>query len=198
MGPQAGPLGPQTGPGGQPVDPGLVGSEDARARALRRCVAAGRIHTRRHLKLARKGSPATRARSRAHLRGHRRTLRKRCLRRFGRKPGRVTKLRARPTSSGAVLLRFRAPGTNQKLPPAARAYMIKQSTTPIRSRRDFRRARTLCSGYCRFTPTSVGARLTLTVTDLQPRTTYYYSVAARDNVSLRLGPRSRGVRARTL
>jgi len=37
----------------------------------------------------------------------------------------------------------------------------------------------------------------LTVNDLRLRTTYFYAVAARDNVSHRLGPRSRAVRIRT-
>jgi hypothetical protein len=39
--------------------------------------------------------------------------------------------------------------------------------------------------------------MTLTITNLRPRTTYYYSVAARDNVSNRRGPRSATVRVRT-
>ncbi len=35
------------------------------------------------------------------------------------------------------------------------------------------------------------------VTDLRPRTTYFYAVDARDNVSGRTGPRSTTVKART-
>jgi hypothetical protein len=43
----------------------------------------------------------------------------------------------------------------------------------------------------------VGGRIALTVTHLQANRTYYYAVAARDNVSGRLGPRSRTVEAKT-
>jgi phosphodiesterase/alkaline phosphatase D-like protein len=37
----------------------------------------------------------------------------------------------------------------------------------------------------------------LTITDLRPRTTYFYAVAARDNVSGRAGPRSPTTKTRT-
>lgn len=52
-------------------------------------------------------------------------------------------------------------------------------------------------GTRRFAEIGLNAQLSLTVTDLRPRTTYYYTVAARDNVSGRLGPRSRTVGVRT-
>lgn len=67
----------------------------------------------------------------------------------------------------------------------------------MRSARDLRRAQTLCKGNCRFSVSQVGEKVTLTVTDLRPNTTYYYAVAARDNVSGRLGRRSTVVRVRT-
>jgi phosphodiesterase/alkaline phosphatase D-like protein len=43
----------------------------------------------------------------------------------------------------------------------------------------------------------IGMCVTLTITHLQPHTTYYYSIAARDNVTARPGPRSRTVHATT-
>jgi hypothetical protein len=97
-----------------------------------------------------------------------------------------------------VDLRFIAPGSDGAKPPAARTYLIKQSRSPIRGARDFRRAQTLCKGRCHFSGvTEVGATIKLTVTDLRRGTIYYYAVAARDNVSGRLGRRSRVVKSRT-
>ena len=119
------------------------------------------------------------------------------FKRYGRTPGRVVTLSARPLSRTKIVLTFLAPGTNGRRAPPARAYLVEQSTKPIRGSRGFRRGRTLCRGSCRFLVTRVGARLRLTITDLRPRTTYYYAIAARDNVSRRLGPRSRTVRVRT-
>jgi hypothetical protein len=95
------------------------------------------------------------------------------------------------------VLSFKAAGSDGDRPPAARSYVVKQSLGPIRSRRGFSRAQTLCKGRCRFPAITIGAELTLTVKDLDRRATYYYAVAARDNVSGRLGPRSRTVRVRT-
>jgi phosphodiesterase/alkaline phosphatase D-like protein len=43
----------------------------------------------------------------------------------------------------------------------------------------------------------VGTLQRLTVTDLRPGTTYYYSVAARDNVTRKVGRRSRAAKAKT-
>ena len=102
-------------------------------------------------------------------------------------------------SRTSVLLSFRAAGSDGSRPPAARSYLVKQSRRPIRSSRAFRRAQSLCNGSCRLLPpaASLGGEVTLRVTDLRPRTTYYYAVAARDNVSRRLGPRSRAVSVRT-
>jgi len=143
---------------------------------------------------------AERARAlRACLRGRRgRAARRRaCLRRHGRTPGRVTTLSAKATGKRRIVLRFRAPGSDGADPPAARTYLIKQSRRPIRNARAFRRARALCRGTCRFSVTELGAKVSLKVTGLRRRRTYHYAVAARDNVSARLGRRSRSVKART-
>jgi len=146
-------------------------------------------------------SQAKRAKAmRACLRGvtRRATRRRRlCLRRFGRTPGRVTTLRADATGSRQIKLRFLAPSSDGSNPPAARKYQIKQAFRPIRSARDFRRARPLCKGSCRFDVTDLRAKLTLTITDLRRRRTYFYAIVARDNVSGRPGRRSKTIRVRT-
>jgi len=123
--------------------------------------------------------------------------RRSCRKRHGRTPGRVTTLRARATGRRAITLSFRTTGTDASRPPAARRYLIKQSRRPIRSGRDFRRARSLCNGACSFEVTDVGEPITLTVTDLRRRSGYSYAVAARDNVSARAGRRSKAVQQRT-
>lgn len=123
--------------------------------------------------------------------------RRSCLAQYGRTPGGVTALRARAISRSRVVLTFRAPGSDGSRAPAARAYLITQSRRPIGRGGAVRGARALCKGACRFTVTAVGAEIKLTITNLRPRITYYYSVAARDNVSDRLGPRSGTVRIRT-
>ncbi len=145
-----------------------------RARALHRCLAGAR-------------RPAHRAR-----RG-----RRACLRRYGRTPGRVRTLRARAVSRTEILLSFAAPGSDANRPPAARAYLVKQSRHPIRGARELRQARALCHGSCRFNVTAIGTKIKLTITHLAARTSYYYTVAARDNVSGRLGPGTPTGRVRT-
>jgi hypothetical protein len=45
--------------------------------------------------------------------------------------------------------------------------------------------------------TRPGASVTLTIRDLRRRTTYYYAIAARDNVTAQRGPRSKTIYART-
>jgi len=133
-----------------------------------------------------------------HLKRHKRSSRRACLRRHGRTPGRVSALQAHAVSKRKIVLSFNAPGSDGAKAPAARSYLVKQSRRPIRGARDFRRAQTLCRGSCRFPKlTRVGATLKLTINKLRPRTTYYYAVAARDNVSRRLGRRSRAAKART-
>jgi len=121
----------------------------------------------------------------------------RCLRLYGRTPGRVGTLQAQSTAPRTILLTFGAVGTDHVLPPAARSYVIKQSKQPIRTSREFRAAHALCGGHCAFNVTKVGATIVQTVTDLDRNRTYYYAIAARDNVSRRLGPRSRTVTAKT-
>jgi hypothetical protein len=127
----------------------------------------------------------------------RRLARSRCLARNGRTPGRVTTISARATGRGTILLSFEAPGTDSTKPPAARGYLIKQSTRPIRTARDFSAAQPLCKGTCSFSIQRIGAKITLTVGQLRPASRYYYAIAARDNVSGRPGPRSATVTART-
>lgn len=105
-------------------------------------------------------------------------------------------LAARAVSQTEVLLSFLAAGSDGFRPPAARSYVVRQSLRPIRSARDFKRARSLCAGACRFDPERVGERLELKITDLRPRTTYYYAIAARDDTTRRLGA-TRTVRVRT-
>lgn len=123
--------------------------------------------------------------------------RRACLLRHARRPGRVTRVAARALSRTRVQLTFDAPGTDGRMAPAARAFVIRQSLRPLRSARDIARAPSLCRGSCRFAAADVGGRMTLTITGLRPRTTYYYAVAARDNVSNVQGPRSATVRVRT-
>ena len=104
---------------------------------------------------------------------------------------------AQPGGPTRIVLSFPAVGTDGSLPPAAQGYLVKQSRRPIRTARAFRRAKTLCEGSCNFPTVSIGTRLTLIISDLRLRTTYYYAVAARDNVSCLLGPRSSTVQGTT-
>ena len=120
-----------------------------------------------------------------------------CLRRYGRTPGRVTSIAARRSSRTAVVLSFAAAGTEGSKLPAARAYVVKQSLRPIRTARQFDRATSLCGGTCRFDVLRPGDDITVNVNRLRRRTTYYYAVAAKDNVSARRGPRSKTVSIRT-
>jgi len=134
------------------------------------------------------------------LRGIDRTAaqrRTRCVRRFGRMPGRVKSLVARRASHSRVVLAFDAVGSDGSKAPAARRYVVKQSLRPIRTTRQFDRAASLCGGTCRFDVARPGDDITVNVDRLRRRTTYYYAVAARDNVSARRGPRSRTVSIRT-
>jgi len=120
-----------------------------------------------------------------------------CRQRYGRTPGRVTTFSAVATGPTRIRLVFQAVGTDHANPPAARRYVIKQSTRPIRTRRDFHSARTLCHGSCAFNPGAPGATIALAVTDLRRHRSYYYAIAARDNVSGRVGPRSSTIHIRT-
>jgi hypothetical protein len=114
-----------------------------------------------------------------------------CVRRHGRTPARVAAVGARDMARpGTMRLTFRAVGTDGANPPAAQRYVVKQSTRPIRTARDFARAPSLCRSACTFEVSVIGTQLVLTVTNLQPGRRYHYAVAARDNVSGRNGRRS--------
>jgi hypothetical protein len=178
--------------------PDARAAEAHRARALRSCLSAARRHARRELKRARRLSSSRRAHALRRRRRLFRRARRHCLKLYGRTPGRVRGLRARAASKHKVVLSFDAAGTDGSRPPAARSYLVKESVHAIRSTRTFRRARTLCRGSCRFpSMESVGARLRLGVTGLRSGRIYYFAVAARDNVSHRIGRRSRTVGVRT-
>ena len=165
------PAAPVAGPA--PVDP--LRAQTARAARLRACLRAAARRPR-----------AARARAR-----------RLCLKRHGRVPARVTRLRARVLSSTKVELTFDAAASDGRSDPAAQTYLVKQSRQPIRTKRDFAQAQALCQGTCRFSVKETGAKLVLTIVDLRPRSTYYYKVAARDNVSHLRGPRSVTVKVRT-
>ena len=166
-------------------------AEQARAKGLRGCrsglVAKLRAERSRALRRYRAG---TRRRALALRSAARRAAqaRARCAARFGRTPGPLRFVAATLASSGKVVLSFRSAGSDGSKPPAARGYVVKQSRKPIRTAADFRRAPALCGGTCRFDITDVKAEITLKVKQLRPDTTYYYAIAARDNVSGRIGP----------
>jgi len=172
-------------------------AERARARLMSTCL---RSATRQRTAARRRANMLVGARRRLQLRlattGY---LRRRaaCVRRHGRLPGRVTELKARRTGAGKVELSFHVAGTDRGRAPAARNYLVKQSTRPIRTARDFTRAPALCRGKCPFPElTSIHATVTLDVTRLVRNRLYHYAVAARDNVSSRVGPRSRTISIR--
>jgi len=185
-------------PGHTPPRPGTGPSHDAsRARDLRGCLAGVTSHAKGQSRLARTRSARQRATAKRQLSAHARSRRRRCLHLYARTPGPVTDLRAQTISNTQIELSFNAPGTDANHPPPARSYLVKQSPHPIRSARAFARAQTLCHGACRFTIAAIGDKVTLTVTDLRPHTTYYYAIAARDNITAKQGPRSQTVTART-
>src|SRR4051794_16899558 len=184
-----------------PAAPGpdaALAAERTRKAAFRSCLSRVARHAKREIRAARRLSSAKRAHARRHIKRHRAKLKRACIRRHGRTPGRVTGLTAKATGRRTIILTFAAAGTDGSKPPAARTYLVKQSRGPIRGARGFRRAQTLCNGRCHFsTVEGVGAPQRLTVTDLRPGTTYYYSVAARDNVTRKVGRRSRPAKAKT-
>jgi alpha-tubulin suppressor-like RCC1 family protein len=184
-------------PGAKSSSP-IAASEARRAGGLRKCLMEVAAHANREKRLLARASARQRGKAKRHLSRHARSGRQRCLQHFGRVPGRVTRLRARTLGKTRIQLDFNAPGTDADNPPPARSYVVKQSSRPIRGERGFTRAQALCHGACRFRVSRVGAKVMLTVTDLRPHTTYYYVVAARDNVSAKRGHRSQTVKARTL
>ncbi len=174
-----------------------VAAETRRARGLRGCLAVVTSHAKRERRLARHGLARHRTAARRHLSRHARAGRQGCLTRYGRSPGSITDLRVRPLARTMIELSFTAPGTNANHPPPARTYLVRQSRRPIRSARDFAAAHTLCKGTCRVSVPKVGGKVKLTVTHLLSHTTYYYAVAARDNISAKRGARSLPVRVTT-
>ncbi len=120
-----------------------------------------------------------------------------CARWWGRTPGRITAVKAIARGRTTIELEFAAPGTDGRDPPAATRYLVKQSSRPIAGQSAFRAAPALCHGVCRFRVTEVGTGIELMVTGLRPHSTYYYAVAALDNVTARPGRRSRAVKAKT-
>ncbi len=187
---------PTTSSATGPADDGSR-AQASRARHLRGCLAGVTSHAKGQRRLARHGSARRRAAANHHLSAHARSGRRRCLHLYARTPGPVRDLRAQTTGTTQIQLSFNAPGTDANHPPPARSYLVKQSRHPIPTNRAFARAQTLCHGACRFTIAAIGDKITLTVTDLRPHTTYYYAIAARDNVSAKQGPRSQTVTART-
>jgi hypothetical protein len=96
------------------------------------------------------------------------------------RPGRPTRLSAKASIRSRIRLRFRAPGSDGRSGPPVRRYIVKQSDRRITSSRDFRRARSLCRGSCRFAPRRRGSRLSLSVRRVCPGKRYYYAIRAKD------------------
>ncbi len=165
----------------------------ARARGWRSCVGRVTKQARRERAMLRRASTRKRAQAKRQLDGERRH----CLRVYARTPGSVSGLRAITRGKHRIELDFTASGTDGTHPPPAHSYLVKQSLAPIRTRRDFTRAQALCAGACSFRVTQIGAKITLTITQLHAHTTYYYVVAALDNITATAGPRTRAIKART-
>ena len=179
---------PGPGPAAAAAAAAATRAQAQRSKALRRCLSrANRLG--RGKRLGRRGS-----RRLAALRPEAQAA---CLRRYGRSPGPITGLLAGAVSRSEIELLFFAPGTDGLNPPPTQGYMVKMSRRPISTWRGFQRAPALCGGDCVFSISSVGDIVRLTVTDLRPDTRYYFALAARDNVSLRCGPRSPTVTAET-
>jgi alpha-tubulin suppressor-like RCC1 family protein len=172
-------------------------SDATRARGFRRCLAAVAARAKHVRALTHGRSRRARARARRPLARQLASGRRRCVRIYGRTPGPITGLQAVTHGTTKIELDFAAPGTDRSSPPPVTSYQVKQSLQPIASEHDFRTAKALCAGACRFPVTQIGTRISLTVTRLRSHATYYYAVAALDNVSARPGPRSQTVHART-
>jgi len=103
----------------------------------------------------------------------------------------VTDLAAEVLSGDSIKLSFSAPGIGGR--PATR-YIIKQSRRAIDGETDFDDARALCGGTCTFEPSAAGDRINLTITDLEPGTTYFYALK-HERADGSLGPMSNVARA---
>ena len=180
-----------------PTVAGPTSTEGHRERGWRNCLAAVSARAKHSSAPTHRGSKRQRAKARRRLAHRLARGRKLCVKAWGRRPGQVTGLRAIVRGRTKIELDFIAPGTNANNPPAATTYLIKQSTHPIRDQHDFTAAQALCEGACRFSVTSTATKIKLTITALRPRTTYYYAVAARDNVTGQPGPRSQTAKGTT-
>lgn len=109
-------------------------------------------------------------------------------------PGRVADLAATALSGSQIRLQWSAVGTDGARPPPAAEYVVKQAEAPVADAAAFREATTLCE--CSFDPAEVGEALTVTVTDLDPGTTYHYAMRARGPDGS-LGPVSNSAAATT-
>ncbi len=179
-----------------PTDDGIA-AQAIRAAALRTCLLGVTRQALTQQRRARLLPARSRTTTLRRIAGRATLGRRACARRHGRTPGRVLTLAARATGRTTIVLTFRAAGSNGAKAPAAHDYLIKQSLRPIRTPRDSARAQSLCKGRCRFSVTRVGTTITLKVTGLRGKLRHYYTVAARDNVSTRPGPRSKTISART-
>jgi hypothetical protein len=177
--------------------PPAIDTEAVRARGFRACLATLAARAKHTRALTHRGSKRARAHARRRLSRLLASGRRQCIRLWGSTPGLVNGLHAMTRGPSRIELDFTAPGTNANLPPAATTYLIKQSLRPIRGERDFTAAHALCHGVCSFTVTGIGAKIALTVSGLRTHTVYYYAIAARDNVTGRLGPRTTTVTAKT-
>lgn len=110
-------------------------------------------------------------------------------------PGHVRDLAAQAVSESSVLLTFSAPDNGAGTGPAAR-YVVRQARAPIDGS-NFDAADTLCETACAFSPAAAGERLTLSVSDLAPSTTYYYALRPVSANEV-LGPLSNIASATTL
>lgn len=104
---------------------------------------------------------------------------------------------AKGLSSSTVELSFLAPPASEgPSPPAAAEFVVKQSYGPMANDDEFGAAMGLCGGKCEFSGVQIGDRLTLSVRDLSPATTYYFAVQAVNQVGVH-GPVSERVSVTT-
>ena len=175
----------------------VVASDAARASAFSSCLARVTASVERARALTNHGPARRRKRARRRLARQRTKGRQRCAATFGRTPGGVGGLTGSVRGQSSIELDFAAVGTDGSNPPPAHDYLVSQSLRPIRTQHAFTAAPALCKGACRFAVTRVGTKIVLVVTNLRAQTTYYYAVAARDNVTGRLGPRSQTAAIKT-
>ena len=114
-----------------------------------------------------------------------------------RAPARVTDLQAVVTSDTSLMLTWSAPPSDGAFPPPATRFALHQSSdTPLTDEASFAAAQSLCGGECRFSLSTVGERVSLSVSELRPGTTYNYALRAVADTGE--GPLSNAVSARTL